>query len=85
MPRDPVCGTALEEKAAKSRNTREGETYPFYILTLQKKIQKTTNEIHEVDGLQMNEVLTDGLKISEIAQFKRGFQYLKKGPSRKKG
>ena len=46
---DPVCGVVLDEKTAKFKITYDGETYHFLQRNLQEEIQKTTNEVREVD------------------------------------
>lgn len=40
MPRDPVCGTNLDERSAKFKITHDGETYYFCSVNCKKKFKR---------------------------------------------
>jgi YHS domain-containing protein len=40
MPRDPVCGTILNEDTAKFKITHDGETYHFCSVTCKKRFKR---------------------------------------------
>jgi len=40
MPKDPVCGTVLDEKTSKFKITFDGETYHFCSVTCKKRFKR---------------------------------------------
>ncbi|UCG44898.1 MAG: YHS domain-containing protein [Candidatus Bathyarchaeota archaeon] len=41
MPRDPVCGTVLDERTAKFRIKFQGETLHFCSITCKKRFKRS--------------------------------------------
>ena len=40
MPKDPVCGTILDEKTSKFKITFDGETYHFCSVACKKRFKR---------------------------------------------